>query len=460
MHSIYYIASPLSHIRLDYKVIPTPVEYVRFNTSINIKHLTGTFQRNIEIDATQQPVAIQLSERNFTGYTDSCKYGGIRMYHRLSMAVQPDYLHRSVVEARVPYDSKEHSQSMIKLNRRDEFLRACTNDSIIFKNLFHLDFGITNIILYGYNSMFQIDLNFTVYPSIYISAFNFERRYCGKLINIYIFKSYIINCFMQAIQLTQQIRFSLQWSGDGVARRDKTEWIWPGRMTMTVNCSYLPYHAVRQINGPGISCNVSNKLRITALHKNTKIILTAARKVIHHTVHDTESLNIERRTDDCRFIARVQYRVYLDPVPGGNRCPKTQTDFTSATRLKYRQMSKSCVLIDLIFSRGDHIVYVSGALYRYPQRNSWIYFYLHISQQCDRSTEILVYYTTEMALRQSTDHYQFTPGKSKFVFYDFGVFRVLQFYLRRRSWVCTAFFQMTEVQQFTPVFYNFSNKVC
>ena len=381
------------------------------------------------------------------------------MYNRLSMAVQPDYLHRNVVEARVPYDSKEHSQSMIKLNRQDELLRACTNDSIIFKNMFHLDFGITNIIFFGYNSMFKIDLNLTVYPSQYVSAFDFESRYCGKLINIFVFKSYIINCVIQAIQLTQQIRFSLQWSGDGVARRDKTELLWPGRMTMTVNCSYPSYHGLRLFNLVEAPCDVSDKLRITGLHKDTEIVLTAAIKVIHHTVPDTESLNIERRTDNCRFIARVQYRVYLDPVPRGNRCPKTQTDFTSATRQKYRQMSKSCVLIDLIFSRGDHIVYVSGAFYRYPQRNSWISFYLHINEKCDWNTEVLVYYTTEMALVQSTDHYQFTPGKSQLAFYDFGVFRMLQFYLRRSSRVCTAFFQMTEVQQFTPVFFNFS-KVC
>ena len=308
--------------------------------------------------------------------------------------------------------------------------------------------------------MFQIDLNFTVHTSIYLSAFNFERRYCGKLINIYVFKSYIINCVIQAIQLTQQIRFSLQWSGDGVARRDKTELLWPGRMTMTVNCSYLSYRGSNGlVNGKLTRCDVSDKLRITGLHKDTEIILTSARKVIHHTVPDTESLNIERRTENCRFIARVQYRVYLDPVPRGNRCPKTQTDFTSATRQKYRQMSKSCVLIDLIFSRGDHIVYVSGAFYRYPQRNSWIYFYLHINEKCDWNTEVLVYYTTEMALRRSTDHYQFTPGKSQFAFYDFGVFRILQFHLSRSSRVCTAFFQMTEVQQFTPVFFNFS-KVC
>ena len=443
---------------MTYKVIPTHVEYLRANTPINIKHLTGTFQRNIEIDVTQEPVAIQLSVRQFTGYTDSCKYGGIRMYHRLSMAVHPEYLTHRFVEAHVPYDSKQHSQSKIELDRQDEYLKACANDSIIFKNMFHLDFGTTNILFYGYSSMFEVDLNITMYPSKYISVFNFERRYCGNSISIYIFKSFIINCLLQAIELTQQINFSLQWSGEGDTRKVTTECMWPGRMTMTVQCTYLSYRGSIRRKGVGTTCVVSDKLRITGLHRDTEIKLTAAKKVMHHSVPDTESVNIERRSDYCRYIARVQYRVYLDPVLERNRCPKTQTDFTSATREMYRQMSKSCVLIDFIFRRGIHIVYISGAIYRYPNKNSWIYFYLHINEHCLPSTEMLINYTTEIALKRSADHFQFTTEKSQFVFYDFGIFRILRINLRRSSWMCTAFFQLTEVagQEFIPLYFNFS----
>ena len=209
-------------------MIHTTVEHIKLNVPTNVKHHTDTFQRNIEIDVTQQPVAIQLSVRRFAGYTDSCKYGGIRMYHRLSMAVHPEYLTQRFVEAHVPYDRYEHSSNKIELNKHNDYLQARTNDSIIFKKLFHLDFGTTNIVFYGYSSMFEIDLSLTVYPSNYISAFNFKLRYCGTSIHIYVYKSFIINCLLPTIQLTQQIKLNLQWSRSTVTISEYTELLWPG----------------------------------------------------------------------------------------------------------------------------------------------------------------------------------------------------------------------------------------
>ena len=432
LHSIYYIGLPLTHIQLTYKVIPTIVEYIKFNVSTNVKHHTGTFQRNIEIDVTQQPVAIQLSVRKFTGYTDSCKYGGIRMYHRLSMAIPPEYLTQRFVAAHVPYDSKEHSPNKIELNREDEYIQACTNDSIIFKKMFYLDFGTTNIVFYGYSSMFEIDLNLTVYPSNYICVFNFEVRYCGKSIHIYVYKSFIINCLLQTIQLTQQIRLNLQWSGSRVATSDYTEMLWPGIMDITVDCNYLSYKAVVINTGSVKGCIIYDSLRITGLHKDTIITLLWKGNVNHYFVPDAESLMIKRRQDECNRISTIQYSVFFDPVYGDSFCPKTQTDFPSATGERYRMLTKSCVLMDLIFLYRAHMLYVTGAYNRYPTRNTWIYFYVSINKHCFRSTDILVYYSVVNLMTATVEHFHFTPGQSQFLFYDYGLvrkFTIMQYLL-------------------------------
>ena len=442
-------------------MIPTTVEHIKLNVPTNVKHHSDTFQRNIEIDVTQQPVAIQLSVRKFTGHTDSCKYGGIRMYHRLSMAVHPEYLNQRVVEAHVPYDSKEHSPSKIELNRQDEYIQACTNDSIIFKKMFHLDFGTTNIVFYGYSSMFEIDLNLTVYPSNYISAFNFEVRYCGKSIEIYVFKSFIINCWLNTIQLTQQIGFHLQWSGGRVTPSDYTELLWPGRMNISVYCNFSSYKAVVLKEGNVKACILSDGIWITGLRKDTIINLLWNANVNQYFVPDTESLMIKRKPDECNRISTVQYGIFLDPVYGDSQCPKTQTNFTSATVTHNRMLTKRCALIDLIFPYRDHILYVTGGYNRYPPRNNWIYFYISINKQCFGSTDISVYYSVGKLMRTVVDHFLFSRGKTKFLFYDYGLYWKFQFQLRRRSQLCTAFFQMTEVtpQQYIPVFFNFS-KVC
>ena len=442
-------------------MIPTTVEYMKFNVPTNIKHHTDTFQRNIEIDVTQQPVAIQQSVKKFAGYTDSCKYGGIRMYHRLSMAVHPEHLTQLFGEAHVPYNRYEHSPNKMELNRQDEYIQACTNDSIIFNKMFHLDFGTTNIVFYGYSSMFEIDLNLTVYPSNYISVFNFELRYCGTSIHIYVYKSFIINCLLNTIQLTQQIKLNLQWSGSRVTTSDYTELLWPGIMDITVDCNFLSYKAVVLKTGSVKACIISDSLSITGLYKDTIITLLWNANVNYYFVPDTESLMLKRRQDECKRISAVQYSVFLDPVYRDNGCPKTQTNFTSATRERYRMLTKSCVFMDLIFLYRAHMLYVTGAYNRYPTRNTWIYFYVSINKQCFRSTDILVYHSVANLIRGAVEHFHFTQGKSQFLFYDYGLLRKLQFHLRRRSQFCTTFFQMTEVtsQQYIPVFFNFS-KVC
>ena len=367
------------------------------------------------------------------------------MYHRMSMAVHPEYLNQRFVEAHVPYARYKHSSNKIEINRQDEYLQACTNDSIIFKKMFHLDFGTTNIVFYGYSSMFEIDLNLTVYPSNYISVFNFELRYCRKSIKIYIFKSFILNCVLQTIQLTRKVRFKLQLSGGRVPADLYTELLWPGRMNITVDCNYLFYKAVVLSKGRVKDCLISDNLWINGLYKDTIIFLLWKANVSQYFVSDTESLMIKRRPDDCNRISTVQYSVFLDPVQGDKLCPKTQTNFTSATIEQYRILTKSCVLIDLIFPYREHMLYITGAYNRYPPRNNWIYFYLSINEQCFRSTDISVYYSVVKMMATSDHHFHFTPGKSQFLFYDYGIYRKFQFQLRRRSRFCTAFFQMTEV---------------
>ena len=232
-------------------------------------------------------------------------------------------------------------------------------------------------------------------------------------------------------------------------------------MDITVDCNFLSYKAVVLKTGIVKACIISDSLSITGLHKDTIITLLLNANVNHYFVPETESLMINRKQDECNRISTVQYSVFLDPVYRDKRCPKTQTNFTSATIEPYRMLTKSCVLIDLIFPYRVHVLYVTGAYSRYPPRNSWIYFYVSINKRCFRSTDILLYYSVANLVRGAVEHFRFTPGQSQFLFHDYGLFRKLRFHLRRRSRLCTTFFQMTEVtsQQYIPVFFNFS-KVC
>ena len=422
------------------------VDEVKINTSTNIKLLSGTFQRKIEIDATEQPLYITLSVRKFTGYTDTCRHGGLRMYHTVSMAVPPGNS-PTVNEAYVPYDSEEH-ETLAEYSDQHMYEPICTNESFIFKNKFHLDFGKTILLFYGYNSKFEIDVILKVYPSTYISVFNFEVRYCTKWIMLYIFKRFIVNCEMNVIELKQQILFALQWSGDVVndlVNSDKIEWFWSGRMDTTIKVHYVPYLVAMTYRTDTLApvyCFMSDKLHITTLRGVQEIGLSSAEDSPIINVSNSEAMTIYRRRDACRYIAMLQYSVFLDPTPGDTRCPQSKTEFTSVASEHVHRLLQNCVLLDMIYQRGDNALFVIGTCFMYPYMNNWVYFYLNINEACQQGTNILIYHGTFMKQSSRIDYFAFTTEKSEFMFYDYRFARKLQFTLGK-SWNCMAYIHMT-----------------
>ena len=446
-HSILYVGPQVVVIRLVYQMEESlEVEKVKVNTSTNIKHLSGTFQRNIEIDATEQPLYITLSVRRFTGYTDTCQHGGLRMYHTVSTAIPPDDP-AIVKESYVPYDSEEH-ETLMEHSDQHMYQPICTNESFIFKNKFHLDFGKTILLFYGYSSQFEIDVILKVYPSTYISVFNFEVRYCAKWTLLYIFKSFIINCEMNVIELKQQIPFVLQWSGDGVNKivaSDKIEWFWPRRMEITIKVHYFPYSIAQYYDTDSLTptyCIRSDKLHITTLHGVQEIGLSLAKEIPMIHVANSEALSIFRRRDACRYIAVLQYSVFLDPTPGDTRCPQSKTKFISLTSGKYHQLLQNCVSLDMIYQRGDNTLLVMGTYLKYPYVNNLVYYYLNIKKACYQGTKILVYYTTFSKQSSRINNFALTTEKSEFMFYDYSFARKLQFTIGR-NWNCMAYIHMT-----------------
>ena len=434
-------------IRLIYQMEENlAVEKVKVNTSTNIKHLSGTFQRNIEIDATEQPLYITLSVRKFTGYTDACQHGGLRMYHTVSMAVSPDES-ATGKEAYVPYDSEEH-ETLMESSDQHMYQSICTNESFIFKNKFYLDVGKTILLFYGYNSQFEIDVILKVYPSTYISVFNFDVRYCGNSTMLYIFKSFIINCVMNVIELKQQIPFALQWSGDGVNELetlDNIKWFWPGRMEMAIKVYYFPCSITLYYMTDSLTpryCILSDKLYINTLHGVQEIQLSLVKKIGLIPVANSEAVTIYRRKDACRYIAALQYSVLLDPTPGDTRCPLSKTTFISIKTEKYHQLLQNCVSLDMIYQRGDNTLLVEGAYLKYPYVNIWVYYYLNVKEACYRRTKILIYYTSFTKQSSRVDSFAFTTEKSKFMFYDYMYVQKLQFTIGS-SWNCMAYIHMT-----------------
>ena len=446
-HSILYKGPPVMVCRLLYRTTDLVIQKAKVNTSTSIRHLTGTFQRIIEIDATEQPLYITFSVRRFTGHTDKCKHGGLRMYHTVSMAI-PINDGNIYYAAYVPYDSKEHT-TLNESTDQHAYHSICTNQSFIFKNNFYLDFGKINLLFFGYRSQFEIDVTLRVYPSTYISVFDFEDRYCIKRSVLYIFKSFIINCDKMIIELKQQVPFLLQWSGSKTNSRIQSqylEWFWPERMKMTIKLHYFPYYVKQYSTDSTTSpyCIQSDIFHITTPQRVEKIVLSSENKIpiIHKA--NTKSLSISLRRDPCRFIAVLQYSVFLDPTPGGTRCPRSKASFLSDTFRGYYQVLQKCISLDMIYQRGNNMLYILGSKHRYPYVDNWVYYYLKIDEKCFRSKSIIIYYTTSAKNYRRTEHFELTTEKSQFMFYDYAFAQKLQFTLIR-SLTCTGYIHITEV---------------
>ena len=445
IHSIHYVGPPVLKIRLAYLLIDQAVDKVKVNTSTNITYLKGTFQKNIEIDASEQPVYISITLRKFTGYTDYCKYGGMQMYHRVSMAVPPDGT-KGLREAYVPDTDKEH-ESLVKVNKQHMYLPICTNESIVFQRKFYLDLGITNLIFYGYSSMFEIDVTLSVYPSVYTSLFNLEMNYCGKFVDVYIFKSFIINCIKRIIELKEHIPFTLQWSGDAYnfnQNYGSLEWFWPGQMNMKMIFNYLSYVSVKREEHGYTPCTLSDNLRIFDSGEVIKISLNTLDKVPMRYILNAESVSITRRVDRCKYVAVIQYSMFIDPAVKESRCSRSQTNFPAIALKTYYKVLKRCVSLNMLFQQRDNLLLIMGAYYRFPYNDTWVYYYLHVQPQCYQNTKMTIYYTGYTAKYNRVDSFEFTREKSYFTFYDYGKGRQLQFTFRRRPLGCRAFLHMTE----------------
>ena len=431
-----------------FKSIPNDFESLSVNQSVRVNSSPGIFQRNIVIDATDTPLSLMLTVQKFTGATDSCNYGGLRMYHHVSMAVTDT---DNETTAYIPYNNSKH-QSYKKVSKTSDYLPICTNDSFMFNRKFHLDIGRTTLIFFSYNSMFNIDVTLTVYQSMTIALYNIETYYChNSSIHKYIFNGFYIYCPLVVVQLTKNVPFILQWSSSANSEEPidigSTNLLWPDRMDMTI------YHDNRHIeatykNAKGYAqiCKPITYLRIDSIDGviNTPLGISHGTR----TVAMAESLIIKHSNLMCKNVEYSSFSSILTPLPGNTRCVLSTSNFTvngkSIMGSKYILLSKSCTFLDATLTRGEYSLFLMEPLYQMSQtamNDNWVYFYLNIKESCLLDSGISVYFITETTTAR-TSYYEFPNTESQFVFHDFGLFRKLQFNLIRFLRECKAYVEI------------------
>ena len=432
-HSLSYRGPALMDLVVNFQKKPTIFEPLTVNQSTRIQNSTGIFQRNFIINVTDQRLSLKLTVRRFSGATDFCKYGGLRMFNHVDMAVEPNVNKHT---AYIPFDKSKHNFNDALLEK-SVYFPICTNDSFIFKSRFHMDIGRTYLIFYSYNNMFNIDVTLDIYPSIYIALFNIDENYCdARLIELYMFPDFYINCKTLLIKFSRKVPFIVQFSGDSFiplkdSYREDTEFIWPGRMAIEVYDDQRNIEAYKTANH---LCKTNSFLRITGTLGITKVPLNgsrAARRIPH-----AESLIIYRSFHECIELPDNSYSIVFTPTVGDTRCVSSYMDYktkifsrTSDFKLNYLTLTKTCTFLDLTIIRGVYVLYIMEAFYHLPLGDNWIYYYLNFNEACNRRSGIGVSLVTIDSRHTGVFYFQFPRMKSQFVFHDFGIIRFLYFHI-------------------------------
>ena len=430
-HTIFYQGPVETKVKLRYGVVPSTIEDLYVNESIDIKHTEGTLQRTIVVDARKERLSVSFDVRKFVGPTDYCGYGGIRMFNQDRLSYFYDK-HYGTLQAHIPHRNKYPSQYLI------------------FERRFYLDFGKTYFVFYDFNSVWSIDVTLSVNPSIYNAIYNFEESYCNDKIVTFIFKDLSINCALRLIRLKRQVPIILQWSRDSLKiklkklnfKSDDIKSIWPGIMVLTVTENF---GNVQIFNPKNEICKSATLLLVTGLDNVTSVLL--GRHTQKQSIPNAESLTIQHRLGNCPILEQGSHAITLTPSfsKKHSRCISMRQDFQSQylTDQKYQTLTKGCVSLNTVMSVGMYKFYVMEPLYAVLPQNKWIYYYLSISEHCYRRTGMKIYFQNIISKKAHGFYFKFPEDKNHYIFFVYGVTSLLYFHLERYIVECTAYIEFT-----------------
>ena len=448
-HTVSYRGPLTTALKLNFDAIPSVSEELFVNESIDIKHTAGTFQRTFVIDANVERLSISFKLRKFVGPTDFCGYGGIRMFNHLNTSVNRHPRH-NYLQAHVP-------ARKTKRNRHSEFLRSapylpiCTNDSLIFKRQFYLDFGKTYFVFYDFNSVWHMDVTLNVHPSKYQALYNYEETYCSYKIQAYIFDSFFINCKLSLVKLTQEIPLILQWSlGNIMIQKnilENFECVWHKRMDLIINQNYMNlviFNSAKQI------CSPNSVLFITGASKTRTVVLGSNTQ--NQTIPNVESIKIKRFLGACPDLEQSSYAIILTSSQDVFLSFSRPADFFEVDyKTKYQILTDRYVSLDATMPIGLYIFHIMTPFYDILLHNKWIFYSLIISNDCYQSAQMTIYFKTSTFEQTRLVHFEFPQDRYHYAFQDYSLISVLQFYLQRFSLECTGYIEFT-ISPFTRSF--------
>ena len=343
-------------LKLHYRAVPSAIEDLYVNESMNIKHSNGTLQRTIVVDANKERLSVSFHVQRFVGPSDHCGYGGIRMFNQVKVSYAYGE-HHGNLQAHIPHSNigqKYHRQYL----KSSKYFPICTNDSFIFERKFYLDFGKTYFVFYDFNSLWSIDITLTVHPSKYTALYNFEESYCDGYIDLFIFNDFFINCALRLVRLTRQVPIILQWyrDNDKIKLRKMNlqsyniEGIWPGSMDLIITENF---RNVGIFNSKSEICKSATVLLVKGLDKVTSVFL--GRHTQNQSITNAESLTIRNFYGNCALLEQSSYAIILTPSSSqkDSRCISMRQNFLSkyytySGNRKYQTFTKECVsLIDI-----------------------------------------------------------------------------------------------------------------
>ena len=438
-------------IRFHYHAVPSAVEDLHVNESIDIKHSEGTFQRTIVVDANTERLSVSFDVRKFNGPSDFCGYGGIRMFNQVkaSYSFGDEY---GIIEAHIPHGNikkKLHKQ----YTKKSKYFPICTSDSLIFERKFYLDFGKTYFVFYDFNSLWSVDVTLNVHPSTYNAIYNFEENYCNHKIGMFIFNDFYINCALRLVRLTRQVPIILQWFRDGRniklpkinLKSSDIEGIWPGIMDLMIYQNFRNFRIFtlkRQI------CRSQNVLLVTGLANVTSVLLGIHNQ--NQSIPNAESLTIRRYLGNCPLLDQGSHAIILTPPSSqkDSRCILMRPDFQSTyftyhVNKKYQTFTKGCVSLNVGMTVGMYELHVMEPIYNIPLHDKLIYYYLAINEQCNRGSGMKIYFQTVTFKENHAYYFKFSEEKHHYIWYDYGITSVFYFYLERFLAGCTAYIEFT-----------------
>ena len=403
----------------------------------------GLFQRTFVIDAYKEKLSVSFNVRKFFGSTDFCGYGGIRMFNQAHMYTTVD---RQILYAYVTNTSLKNKlhQQFIK---NTSYLPICTNDSLIFKSKFYLDFGKTYFVFYDFSPTWNIDVTLNVHSSNYNALYDFEHSYCSHKIKAYVFNDFFLNCNAVLVKLIRQVPFILQWSRESRFLENRTEinlqCFWPGIMDLTI---VQNHRDLKVFNSEHELCTPNQIIRIAGVSNTTAVLIGTTTQ--SQTVSNAESFMVVSSLGNCYAMDQTSYVVIINPSFQSTRCILSDTDFTvggsSEKTTNYMVASKDCLTLDAtLTTKGIYAIYLLEQSFNIPLQDNWIYYSVTINEGCVKSAKMLIYFITVVSTLSRYVYFEFPEFKYHHIFYDFGNLRFLQFYLERFSLDCAVYFEFT-----------------